>query len=131
MTRTFIALTIGSALALSTLSAFAHEHAEHADHRGMHGMHGNPLEHLTKELDLTADQQAKVSPIVDQAKPQLQAIHKEAMQKARAVIESATAQIRPLLTPQQQTKFDAIQKAQADKMAADKEMREAQQPQEK
>jgi Spy/CpxP family protein refolding chaperone len=88
---------------------------------------GNPLEHLTKELDLTPDQQAKVSPIVDQAKPQIQAIHQEAMEKMRAVMENATAQIRPLLTPQQQTKFDAIKKAHEDMHNAMKEMHQARQ----
>lgn len=88
-------------------------------------MHGNPLEHLTKELDLTPDQQAKVSPIVNQAKPQIQAIHREAMEKMRAIIESTSAQIRPLLNAQQQAKFDAIKKAHEDMMNAAKEMHDA------
>ena len=91
------------------------------------GKWGNPLEHLTKELDLTADQQAKVAPIVDQAKPQIQAIHQEAMEKTRAVMENAGAQIRPLLTPPQQAKFDAIKKAHEDMMNAMKAMHQARQ----
>lgn len=90
-------------------------------------MMGNALEHLTKELDLTPDQQAKVTPIVDQAKPQIQAIHQEAMEKTRAVMENAGAQIRPLLTPQQQAKFDAMKKAHEDMMNAMKEMHSARQ----
>lgn len=89
------------------------------------GMKGNALEHLTKELDLTPDQQAKVAPIVDQAKPQIQAIHQEAMEKTRAVMENSAAQIRPLLTPQQQAKFDAIKKAHQDMLNARKEMHQA------
>lgn len=93
----------------------------------MHHMMGNPLEHLTKELDLTPDQQAKVAPIVDQAKPQVQAIHQEAMQKMRAVMENCGAQIRPLLTPQQQAKFDAIKKAHEDMLNAMQEMHQARQ----
>ena len=86
---------------------------------------GNPLEHLTKELNLTPDQRAKVAPIVDQARPQVIAIHQEAMQKVKTVMENAAAQIRPLLTPEQQTKFDAIRKAHEDMMKARAEMHEA------
>jgi len=85
------------------------------------------LEHLTKDLDLTPQQQAQVAPIIDQAKPQIQAIHQEAMQKARAVIETAGGQIRPLLTPQQQQKFDAVKKAHEDMLNAVKDLHAAKQ----
>jgi Spy/CpxP family protein refolding chaperone len=68
------------------------------------------LERITEELNLTAEQQTKVRPIIDQAKPQLAAIHQEAMQKTKAVMESTMSQIRPLLTPDQQKKLDDIQK---------------------
>jgi protein CpxP len=128
MKRTLIALTISGGLALGTLGVFAGEHGQGHGPGGMgHGRWGNPLEHLTKELDLTPDQQAKVSPIVDQAKPQMQAIHQEAMERMRAVMENTTSQIRPLLTPEQQTKFDAIKKAHEDMHSAMKEMHNARQ----
>jgi Spy/CpxP family protein refolding chaperone len=71
----------------------------------------NPLEEMSSSLNLTDAQKAKVQPIVDQAKPQLQTIHQEAMTKAKAVIDASITQIRPLLTPEQQTKLDAIQGA--------------------
>lgn len=127
MKRTLIALSVSGALALGTLGAFAQapEHALHHGHGMGHGKMGDPMEHLTKDLDLTADQQAKVQPIIDQAKPQFQAIHHEAMEKARALMESTGAQIRPLLTPEQQAKFDAMKKAHEDMIAAAKEMKEA------
>jgi Spy/CpxP family protein refolding chaperone len=86
----------------------------------------NPFEHLTETLNLTADQKAKVQPILDQMKPQLAAIHKEAMEKAKAVMESTGAQIRPLLTPQQQEKYDAMKKAHEDMAKAMQEMHDAQ-----
>ena len=69
---------------------------------------------------------AKVQPIVDQMKPQLEAIHKEAMEKMKAIMESTGAQIRPLLTPQQQEKYDAIKKAHEDMHKAMQEMHDAQ-----
>jgi Spy/CpxP family protein refolding chaperone len=117
-----IALTLGAALALGTLAVNAQGPGP-----GGHGHHmmGNPLEHLTKDLNLTPDQQAKVGPIVDQAKPQIRAIHQEAMQKMREVMENTTAQIRPLLTPEQQQKLDAMKKAHEDMHKAMQEMHDA------
>jgi Spy/CpxP family protein refolding chaperone len=89
-------------------------------------MMGNPLEHLSDSLNLTADQKTKVQPIIDQAKPQIQAIHQEAMEKMKTVMENAGAQIRPLLTPQQQEKFDAMKKAHEEMHKAMQDMHEAQ-----
>jgi Spy/CpxP family protein refolding chaperone len=91
-----------------------------------HG-HGFGLERMTEKLDLTSDQQTKVQPIIDGAKPQITAIHQEAMQKTKAVMDSTLSQIRPLLTPDQQKKLDAIQKAHQDMMNAHKELRDAMQ----
>jgi Spy/CpxP family protein refolding chaperone len=92
----------------------------------LHG-HGFGLQHLTEKLDLTSDQEAKVQPILDAAKPQIAAIHQEAMQKAKTVIDSTLSQIRPQLTADQQKKLDAIQKAHQDMMNARKELHDAMQ----
>ena len=83
------------------------------------------MEHMTKNLDLTPEQQAKIQPIIDQAKPQLIAARKESMEKVKAIRENTRSQIRPLLTPAQQQKFDALQKAREDMRKARQEMREA------
>ena len=91
-----------------------------------HG-HGFGLQHLTEKLDLTSDQQTKVQPILDAAKPQIAAIHQEAMQKMKGVMDSTLSQVRPLLTPDQQKKLDAIQKAHQDMMNAHKELQDAMQ----
>jgi Spy/CpxP family protein refolding chaperone len=64
------------------------------------------VERLTQNLNLTPEQQTKVQPIIDQAKPKIAAIHREAMQKTKAVMDSMMSQIRPLLTPDQQKKLD-------------------------
>jgi Spy/CpxP family protein refolding chaperone len=89
-----------------------------------HG-HGFGLRGITEKLNLTSEQQTKVQPILDQAKPQIAAIHQEAMQKAKTVIDSTLSQIRPLLTADQQKKLDAIQKAHEDMMNARKELHDA------
>ena len=91
-----------------------------------HG-HGFGLQGMTEKLNLTSDQQTKVQPIIDGAKPQIAAIHQEAMQKMKAVMDSTVSQIRPLLTPDQQKKLDDIQKAHQDMMNADKELHNAMQ----
>jgi Spy/CpxP family protein refolding chaperone len=101
----------------------ANEPDEHGP--GLNHHMGNPLEHLSESLNLTAEQKTKVQPIIDQAKPQIAAIHQEAMEKMKAVMESTGAQIRPLLTPQQQEKFDAMKKAHEDMHKAMQEMHNA------
>ena len=89
------------------------------------GWHLNPLEEMSSTLNLTDAQKAKVQPILDQARPQLRSIHEEAMTKAKAVIDASLAQIRPLLTPEQQTKLDANVKAHQDMHNAMKELHDA------
>ena len=93
-------------------------------HRWQHNR-GNRVEHLTKALDLTPEQQAKVKAIFEQAKPQIQAAREEGKQKAQAIRESVRSQIRPILTPAQQQKWDAMQKAREDMRKAREEMRDA------
>ena len=116
------ALTLGGLVYLQAGEpGMKHEH--HGP--GPEHMMGNPFDHLSKDLELTDEQKAKVQPIIDQTKPQIEAIHQEAMQKMHALLESAGAQIRPLLTPQQQQKFDAMKKAHEDMRKAMQEMEDA------
>ena len=122
--RNILTLTAVGALALAGF-AFAEPGA--GGGRGGHGgwHHGFALEHLTKSLNLTPDQQAKVQPLIDQARPQIIAIHKDAMQKTHAVMDNTMSQIRPILTPDQQKKFDALQKARQDMRNAMQELHAA------
>ena len=94
-------------------------------HKRRHHKQGNPVERLTKALELTPDQQARIQPIFEQAKPQIAAVRQEAMQKIKAIRENTQAQIRPILTPAQQQKFDALKKAREDMRKAREDMREA------
>jgi Spy/CpxP family protein refolding chaperone len=90
-----------------------------------HGRHGSPLERMSEALNLTPEQKAKVQPIIDQARPQIVAIHQDAMQKTRAVMDSTMTQIRPLLTPEQQKKADELRKAHEDLHNALKKLHDA------
>lgn len=121
MKRNILTFVAAGAIALG---GFAVLQAQPGAGGGWHG-HAFGLQGLTKQLDLTSDQQIKVQPILDAAKPQLVAIHEEAMQKAKGIIDSSLSQIRPLLTADQQKKLDAIQKAHQDMMNAHKELHEA------
>jgi Spy/CpxP family protein refolding chaperone len=92
--------------------------------RHWHG-HAFGLRGITEKLDLTADQQTKVQPILDAAKPQITAIHQEAMQKMHTVMNDTLTQIRPLLNADQQSKLDAIEKAHQDMLNAKKQLHDA------
>jgi Spy/CpxP family protein refolding chaperone len=105
-----ITLTTLGALALGSFS-FAQEPTTAAQDQkgGRGGSRHNSLQRATEQLNLTPEQKAKVQPIIDQATPQIETIRHEAMQKTKAVMDNAMAQIRPLLTPDQQKKLDDAQ----------------------
>jgi periplasmic protein CpxP/Spy len=124
MKRTLLTVATAGAVALGSF-AFAQGPMQGKGPGGWGHHHGNMLEHMTKSLDLTPDQQAKVQPILDQAKPQMIAIHQEAMQKMKDLMDKTMAQIRPLLTPDQQKKADDLQKARQDVHSALKELHNA------
>jgi len=123
MKRNLLTVVAAGAIALG---GFVIVQAQPGSGGGGHG-HAFGLQHLTDKLNLTSDQQTKVQPILDAAKPQIRAIHQEAMQKAKTVMDSTLSQIRPLLNPDQQKKLDAIQKAHQDMMNAHKELHDAMQ----
>jgi len=64
---------------------------------------------LSHVLNLTDAQKAQVQPLVDAVKPQLEAIHQQARTAAEPIMKQLHAQIRPLLTPEQQKKLDALE----------------------
>ena len=127
MKSRLITLTAACVALVATVSLGLAEDSSSKDgwNKRRHHKRGNPVEHLTKTLDLTPEQQAQIQPIFDQAKPQVAAVRQEAMQKIKAIRENTQAQIRPLLTPAQQQKFDALKKAREDMRKARAEMREA------
>ena len=126
MKRNLLTFGVIGAFALAGF-AFAESHGGSGGrHGGWHG-HGQGLAmgHLTKALNLTAEQQSKVQPLIDQARPQIIAIHKDAREKTQAIMDKTMSQIRPILTPEQQKKFDDLQKARQDMRNARKAMHDA------
>ena len=127
MKRNLLAVVASGAIALG---GFVIVQAQPGPGHGGFGCgHGHAfgLRGITEKLDLTSDQQTNVQPILDQTKPQIAAIHQEAMQKMKTVMDSTLSQIRPLLNADQQKKLDDIQKAHQDMMNAHKELHNAMQ----
>jgi Spy/CpxP family protein refolding chaperone len=80
------------------------------------GRGGDQLGMLTKRLDLTADQQEKIKPILADRQAQMKALHEDTATagadkrtKMKSIMDSTNAKIRAVLTPDQQTKFDQMQ----------------------
>jgi Spy/CpxP family protein refolding chaperone len=121
MKRNLLALAAAGAIALG---GFVVVQAQPGPGGAGH-MHAFGLRGITDKLNLTADQQTKVQPILDAAKPQMAAIHQEAMQKMHTVMNSTLSQIRPLLNADQQKKLDAIEKAHQDMQNARQQMHDA------
>ena len=124
MKRNLLTFTAVGALALAGYAFAEPQDGFGGRHGGWHGQ-GFAMEHLTKSLNLTPDQQSKVQPLIDQARPQIIAIHKDAIEKTHAIIDKTMSQIRPVLTPEQQKKFDALQKARQDMRSAMQELHAA------
>jgi Spy/CpxP family protein refolding chaperone len=114
MKRNFLTLVTAGLIVLGGFSVVQAQNPRGGNAKGQR------LEKLTEGLNLTPDQQAKVQPLIDQAKPQISEIHRQAMQKIKSIITSTASQIRPLLTPEQQKKFDENQNARRGRMNARK-----------
>ncbi|MCE0483082.1 MAG: hypothetical protein LV479_02455 [Methylacidiphilales bacterium] len=66
--------------------------------------------YLTRRLDLTPDQQAKIKPILADAARQMQGVHREEVGRISQILEKANAQIATILTPEQQARLQKLQK---------------------
>ena len=70
---------------------------------------GKMREHLRRALDLTAEQETKIAPIVDSTTTKLEAIRIETAERVRAVMEESKRQIAPQLSPEQQKKLEKLE----------------------
>ena len=90
-----------------------------------HGPRGGRLEMLSEKLGLTADQKSKISPILDDERQSLRALHhnsaldKDAKRaKMEEIQKTHREQIRAVLTPEQQKKFDELKEERRHKPEA-------------
>jgi hypothetical protein len=70
---------------------------------------GRMREHFRKALDLTAEQEMKIMPIVDATSTRLDAVRIETAQRVRAVMEDAKREIAPQLSAEQQKKLEKLE----------------------
>jgi Spy/CpxP family protein refolding chaperone len=76
------------------------------------------LNRLQDNLALTPDQVAKIKPIIDSAASDIHSIHMETMQRVNKVFEDVHAQVAAILTPDQRTKLDQMDKERRDTLQA-------------
>jgi hypothetical protein len=65
---------------------------------------------LKARLGLSPDQMAKINPIIDNAASELRSIRVETWQRLNKVFDDSYAQVSAVLTPEQRTKLDEMQK---------------------
>jgi periplasmic protein CpxP/Spy len=125
--HSWLALTLAAAVSVATASAMAQSSdqqpaSQQAAPMGSEGhghRHFDPekrTEMLTKQLKLTSDQQPKVLDILKSEQSQMQGLWSDNStapddrhSKMMEIHKTSNDQIRALLTPDQQKKFDAMQ----------------------
>ncbi len=71
---------------------------------------------LTRRLDLTADQQRQVEPILAETHREAQAIWREVKPRVIAVIEQGENRIAQILTPRQRQEFEVYRRERAERL---------------
>lgn len=129
MSKRTIALLAMMLAAMWSIGMYAQEQGEQQSGQAggeqgqrMGGMRGRmspqaELDRLNKELNLTQDEQDKIKPILEDQQKQMEALRNDSsvqgqdrFAKMRDIRKDHNDQIRNVLTPDQQTKFDEMQK---------------------
>ena len=76
---------------------------------GEKGMKDRMLEHMSKELHLSEGQKQQIAAIFEAKRPQMMALHEEMRPKFEALRNATQAEIRKLLTPEQQERADKME----------------------
>lgn len=74
------------------------------------------LERLTNDLQLTADQQAKIKPIIEERTAELRQLRRTTQKATANVLEHMQSDIAAQLTPEQKAKFEVELKKQREKL---------------
>jgi Spy/CpxP family protein refolding chaperone len=99
----FIAgILTGAALTVGLGSHFLHPPGEQQ-------MKRHWMTHLTERLNLTADQQAKIQPILADAATKIQSLHRDEVERGSQIIKGIDDQISPILTPEQKVELQKME----------------------
>ncbi len=119
------ALMIAGPMAGAQDSPAGGQSAPPAENGGPHRGHMDPAERtaeLTKHLNLTPDQQTKVKSTLESARSEMESLRGGSMSqperhaKMMEIRSNANAQIRAVLDPNQQKKWDRMQARQEERM---------------
>ncbi len=97
-------LILGALLSLGVVRHFHRPFRNDEQHRK------HMLEHFSRKLDLTPEQKKKVGDIFEANGQKMRALWDETRPKFAGLRDATNAEIRALLTPDQQKKFDVFQK---------------------
>lgn len=104
--------SIKSILAVVTLSVAALVTTVSAQEKGKGRGQMTPEQRIARIEEavgsLTADQKTKITAILEKAAKDAQAVSQEDREKRMEIMQAANKEVRALLTPEQQTKFDAM-----------------------
>jgi periplasmic protein CpxP/Spy len=111
--------------------------AQAESQNGMHqGQHASRLEWMSKELNLTDDQKAKLKPILADEGKQMQSVKEDTTlsqdqkrDKMKEIRQKTDSQVNDILTPDQQKKYADLKAEQQQKMRQQKQEESKPQPQ--
>ncbi len=119
--RTMKQVFLRSALALAVVFGGATAYAQMGGPGGgPYGQHqpmsaDQHLQMLTQQLDLTSDQQAQIKPILENESQQMESLRSDTslsqqdrMSKMHEIRQNTAEQIKPILTQEQQTKWEQM-----------------------
>jgi Spy/CpxP family protein refolding chaperone len=112
-----VAVVLGGVTAYAQMGAPAGG-AEHGQRQPMSA--DQRLQMLTQQLNLTSDQQSQIKPILENESQQMDALRSDSslsqqdrMSKMKEIRQSTSSQIKPILTPDQQTKWQQMTERRA------------------
>jgi len=73
---------------------------------------------FTSELNLDAEQQKKLDPLVRQGLDEMDAAHRQHSERLRGLMREGRDRISEILTPEQRVKFEAIEAEREQRMSA-------------
>jgi Spy/CpxP family protein refolding chaperone len=111
-----IGVVTGGALALGLGPRFMHQ-------PGPQQIRKVWMTQLTQRLNLTADQQAKIQPILADAETQIRNLHREEMGRGATIFKSTNDQIAALLTPAQNDELKKMESERQKRLLEHMKMR--------
>lgn len=121
------AVLITAVLAIYSQQAFGKDDPNAQSQKGPGDMRERVekrMEHLTKELNLTKEQQEKIRPIIEKEMKDIRDVRQntsltqeQKMEKVKEIHQGTQAEVNKILTPEQQKKYAEMQEKAAERRA--------------